>query len=220
MLILPRFGCRCGKEYDTLSSLTNHIKNEHNNQQKQYRLPRGVPGGRNKKIQKSEKLYLEKVCQMDLDQSQQLSEDEIRMIFQQINNLILNIVREHRVEKFETELQRENIRLQPFWIKIKTNKILEMMEKYLLSFLMFACKQNIQIPVKYENDDIFSSLKDCLMDEDTNSESSELTYINRESLKMEEIKIENNNQYDDEFREQFISKHLSNNQAFLNVAQR
>ncbi|KAL4464841.1 hypothetical protein ABPG74_011402 [Tetrahymena malaccensis] len=216
-----RFGCRCRKEYDTLSSLTNHIKNEHKNQQKEYRLPRGVPGGRNKKILKSEKLYLEKICQKDLDQSQQLSDDEIRMTFQSINYLILNLARQHHVEKFETELQRENIRLQPLWIKIKTDKIQEMMEKYLLSFLRFACKQNIVFPAKYENDDFFSSLKDCFMDEHINfySESSDLSEIKRESLKMEEIKIENNNQYDDEFRQSFISKNLSNNQAFLDVVQ-
>ncbi|EAR95368.2 zinc finger, C2H2 type family protein, putative (macronuclear) [Tetrahymena thermophila SB210] len=220
LLILPKFECKCRREYDTLSSLTNHIKNEHNNLQQEFRIPRGVPGGRNKKIVKSERLYLEKVYSKDINQSQQLSDDEIRLIFKYINDLIQNIVQTYNVHNFQTELQRENIRLQPIWIKIKKENILQMMQQYLLGFLMFSCKQNLNLPFKYLNNDVFKSLKDCLVDEDNNQNKNSIEIFNQNenSLKMEEIQTDSSNQQIDEFKDQFIKKHLENNLAFKEIA--
>ncbi|KAL4507991.1 hypothetical protein ABPG72_021364 [Tetrahymena utriculariae] len=218
-IILPRFECKCRREYDTLSSLTNHIKIEHDNLQLEYRIPRGVPGGRNKKIEKSERLYLEKVFQKNLNECQYLSDDEVRNTFKQINDLISELVQQYKVHNFQTELQRENIRLQPFWIKIKKQNIKETMKKYMLSFLVFVCKQNLHLP-ECQNDDVIKNLKDCLMDEDSNQNSNSLDflYLNQDQVKIEDIKQENNNLQEDEFRAKFI-KSQQNNKAFQNVIQ-
>ncbi|EAR96638.1 zinc finger, C2H2 type family protein, putative (macronuclear) [Tetrahymena thermophila SB210] len=188
--ILPFFACLCKKkEYKTLSSLSNHIKNEHEDMQTEFRESRGVPLGRVKKINKYQKILLQKLFEEQYNDNLKYSNQEIRDIFKENVGLVSEIVQKHQAQQFEDQLLRENIKLQPFWIKIKRNKVNMVMKKYYLAFLISTCNKNIVLQQEYKKDEVFQNLVNSFQDDNIGKNNYHQSLLS--GVKLEQIKEEN-----------------------------
>ncbi|KAL4496581.1 hypothetical protein ABPG72_015942 [Tetrahymena utriculariae] len=187
--ILPFFACLCNKkEYKTLSSLSNHIKIDHQDKQDQFRVPRGVPLGRVKKLSKYQNHFLKKLFKEQYNGNLQYSDKEIRDIFKENVSLVSELVKNHQSQQFEDQLLKENIKLQSFWKQIKRDKINMVMKKYYLSFLISACNQKLVLVQEYQNDEVFQNLMNSFQDEYLDKSNND----HNSGIKIEQIRDEEN----------------------------
>ncbi|KAL4477593.1 hypothetical protein ABPG74_002743 [Tetrahymena malaccensis] len=187
--ILPFFGCACNKQYKTLSSLSNHIKYDHEDKQENFRVPRGVPLGRVKKISKYQKVFLKKLFKEQYNENLTYSDQEVREIFKENVILVSNLAQQNQLaQQFQDELLKENIKLQSFWRKINRDQLNLVMEKYFLAFIISTSnvKLSSQQEQQYQNDEVFQNLVKSFQDENQDQDNNKLRAIKVEQTKQEE----------------------------------
>ncbi|EAS02626.1 zinc finger, C2H2 type family protein (macronuclear) [Tetrahymena thermophila SB210] len=137
-LVLPQFGCKCGLEYSTLSSLSNHIKMTHNNNADEWKIKRGVPEGRRQRLNP---LVKEKIKNFILKHEVlknccgKLNASQCRGIFMQNIKYIEELIEKHNLNKQqEIILQKEHIKFQELWNDIDISQIQFQTQQYLNAF--------------------------------------------------------------------------------------
>ncbi|KAL4472971.1 hypothetical protein ABPG72_020665 [Tetrahymena utriculariae] len=134
-LVLPQFGCKCGLEYSTLSSLSNHIKMTHNNNADEWKIKRGVPEGRRQRLNPLIKDKIKAfILKHDILKNccEKINASQCRGIFMQNIKYIEELIEKNNLNKQqEVILQKEHIKFQELWNDIDISQIQIQTQQYL-----------------------------------------------------------------------------------------
>ncbi|KAL4441980.1 hypothetical protein ABPG74_003731 [Tetrahymena malaccensis] len=137
-LVLPQFGCKCGLEYSTLSSLSNHIKMTHNNNADEWKIKRGVPEGRRQRLNPLIKDKIKAfILKHEILQNccGKINASQCRGIFMQNIKYIEELIEKNNLNKQqEIILQKEHIKFQELWNDIDVSQIQIQTQQYLNAF--------------------------------------------------------------------------------------